>query len=173
MIKKALNNITSKLLSTAVLTCLMTGCAKYSVAVNERTVYTPPPVFTAFNTEDPELQRCIDATIKEGRLTQPEQLQRLFCPDYQIKSLVGLQTFKWLTVLDVANNEITDIGVLASLKKLKKVNLTNNRVSTLTPVTRLDKLEQVIIKGNPQVQCSDIMALRTENRINIESDCTH
>ena len=102
----------NKILCAAILANLLTGCAKYSVAVNDNTVYTPPPIFTAFSTPDRNLQRCIDATIKENHLTQAEQLKRLFCPNVKQVNLAG--------------NAIETLAPLANSKKLEQVLAAKN-----------------------------------------------
>lgn len=161
-----------KIVCTAILANLMTGCAKYSVAVNERTVYTPPPIFTAFSTQDANLQRCIDATIKEGRLTQPEQLKRLFCPNSEIKTLNGIEVFTEISVLDLSHNQISSAGPLSKLKHLKKVNLTGNALTKIAQVKWSASLEQLVVKGNQSLDCELTDQLKQVKEVTLPEHCT-
>lgn len=162
----------NKILCAAILANLLTSCAKYSVAVNDNTVYTPPPIFTAFNTQDRNLQRCIDATIKESHLTKPEQLKSLFCPNNNIKSLNGIEVFKGISVLDLSDNQIEDITPIVALPNVKQVNLKGNALKSVAVLMANKKLEQVILTANNALTCDDVLKLKHVKDISLPSHCT-
>lgn len=163
----------NKILCAAILANLLTGCAKYSVAVNDNTVYTPPPIFTAFSTPDRNLQRCIDATIKENHLTQAEQLKRLFCPNSEIKNLNGIEIFKGIVVLDLSNNQIVDITPIKALQNVKQVNLAGNAIETLAPLANNKKLEQVLAAKNAKLECDSTVPLKHIKELSLPTHCNN
>lgn len=163
----------NKILCAAILANLLTSCAKYSVAVNENTIYTPPPIFTAFSTPDRNLQRCIDATIKENHLTKAEQLKRLFCPNSDIKNLNGIEVFKGIVVLDLSNNQIEDISPIKALENIKQVNLAGNTIKTLTPLAANKKLEQILITNNTTLACESALPFKHIKELSLPKHCSN
>ncbi len=142
------------------LTAIVSGCSRYSVSINDNTVYSPPGIFTRFSLPDSNLQDCVDDTIADEHLTKPEQLVRLFCTNRAIYSLEGLEIFDGIQHLGLENNELTSIAELASLSQLKQVNLAGNNIKDGAPLLQLQALDYVDFTNNPALDCSLIQQLR-------------
>lgn len=138
---------------------LLSGCSRYSVSINENTVYSPPGIFTDFSLPDKNLQDCIDDTIADELLTKPEQLVRLFCTNRAIYSLEGLEIFDGIQYLGLADNQLKSIAGLASLAELEQVNLAGNPIVDAAPLLQLQQLNYVDFTNNPVLDCSSLQRL--------------
>lgn len=129
------------ILSGLILGCLsIAGCNRYQVTLNERTIHTPPVLFTAYQMADPGLQTCIGQTVSDRGITSPDQLRILNCSDGEIASLEGLQLFSQINTLNLANNTLKDINLLLFMGQLKSLNLA----------------------GNPSLDCKDARLLKAQ-----------
>ena len=147
---------------TFVFITLLSGCSRYSVSINDNTVYSPPGIFTDFSLSDKNLQDCIDDTIADEHLTKPEQLARLFCTNRAIYSLEGLEIFDGIQYLGLADNQLKSITELASLTDLEQVNLSGNSIVDAAPLVRLQQLNYVDFTNNPALDCSSLQKLLTK-----------
>ena len=138
---------------------ILSGCSRYSVSINDNTVYSPPGIFTDFSLPDKNLQDCIDDTIADEHLTKPEQLVRLFCTNRAIYSLKGLEIFDGIQYLGLENNKLTSIAELASLPELEQVNLAGNPIVDAAPLLQLLQLSYVDFTNNQALDCSKLQLL--------------
>lgn len=76
-------------------------------------------------------------------------LTQLVARDRSIASLAGIDSLKYLQVLDLADNQIADISPLAPLTRLTFLDLTSNQVQDLSPLAGLDSLESLMLDLNP------------------------
>ena len=150
----------SFLLAVCLLCLSLTSCTRYSLAINDKVVYTPPAIFTDFRLDDLNLQRCVDATIKENRITAAEQLQSLDCPDQEITSLQGLKIFANLKILGLANNRLQNIEAIAGLKQLEQLNLAGNDVRETGTLAELKTLQFLNLDGNQNLNCRELAHVR-------------
>ncbi|MFA5495461.1 MAG: hypothetical protein WC247_11835 [Porticoccaceae bacterium] len=104
----------------------LSGCNRYQVTLNDRTIHTPPQLFSDFALADTGLQTCADQTIRDRNITQPGELQLLNCSDGDIASLDGIEVFSQINTLNLANNQLTTIAPLLALPRLSAVNLEGN-----------------------------------------------
>lgn len=155
---KLFNHITFVALS-ALLAILLTGCGRYAISVNERTVYEPAPLFGDYSIADAALKSCVKATIAEKQLTKAEQLKQLICPPGEISSLAGIQVFINLEHVGLASNQLRDISSLSLLKKLTRVNLRDNNIENFTPLHTLEKLNFLDARENDKARCNTLTAL--------------
>lgn len=124
-----------------VMLCLsVAGCNRYQVTLNERTIHTPPTLFTDYKLADAGLEACITQTISDRNITSPDQLQKLNCSDGDIASLEGLQLFSQIDTLNLANNKLTNVSLLIFMGKLQSLNL----------------------RGNPGLECKDAITLKSQ-----------
>ncbi len=144
----------------ATLICL-TACGPYSITVNDNELYSPPTLFTNFKMKDGQLRDCLDQTIKDKAITQPNQLKRLACTHAGIQSLKGIEVFSQLEALNLNDNQLTGITPLARLGQLKQVLLKGNRLKDAAALLNLLKLESLDIRDNPHLSCDDLNQLRT------------
>lgn len=139
---------------------LLGACAGYEVTVNERTVYTPAPLFTQFAVADANLQGCLDQTIEDGKVTAASQLVSLNCSNAGIQSLAGLGQFTQIKHLNLADNQISEAADLAKLGKLQQVILRNNTLRQLPEALTWLALESLDVSGNPDLACEDLAQLQ-------------
>jgi internalin A len=65
-----------------------------------------------------------------------------------IKSLEGMQHCKALMKLDLANNEIVDLGPLKELKLLQSIDLSKNKIESIEPLALLVNSQYVQLSSN-------------------------
>ncbi len=136
----------------------LASCADYSISVNDNTVYDPPKIFTQFRVADSNLQRCIDETIKEEKITNAKQLRNLQCPNKDIQVLDGLAIFSELKILGLAGNPLKNIDDVAALKLLEQLDLQASGTIQLTKISGL-KLDYLNLSENPDLHCDDFQQL--------------
>lgn len=151
----------SLLLFCGLVTSLLTsGCKNYSVSVNENVVYTPPSLFKDYQLADAQLHKCVEQTISDLHITDAEGLTRLNCSNAGIKSLAGLDKFFALKELNLADNQLADIGEIGQLGRLEKLVLTKNNIKNPAPLLHLLHLTQLHLDQNPQMTCKDLLQLQ-------------
>ncbi len=83
-------------------------------------------------------------------------ISRVVASGKKIKSLEGLEHCPALMMLDLADNEITDLKPIAGLKRLQSVTLANNKITDIAPLAELTAMQLLDLSGN---QLSDTSAL--------------
>lgn len=124
---------------------MITACGLYDVSLNNQSVYELPQILSVANIQDVNLQRCVNQTIKDEKVTALNQLTRLSCTYAGIVSLEGLQ----------------------QLEKLKEINLSHNNVRDILAVFDMQNLDTLHINNNPELRCSQLKLLRSNSRIKI------
>ncbi len=134
------------ILCLAALLTLSSACKQYVVTLNETTVYEPPTLFEDYSLTDPALHTCLAETISNLNIHQPQQLKILRCTNANIKRLDGLSVFTHMEVLDLADNNLTNVAELFKLSRLRHLNLTNNsHLSCNTLATLAGNIAQIIL----------------------------
>jgi internalin A len=112
---------------------------------------------------DPALEAAVRAEVFAKRRNQEpitiddvKYISRLVGPSKGIKSLVGLEHFADLMLIDLGKNEITDLTPIANLKKLQSVTLAHNKLVDLKPLENLTAMQLLDVSGN---QVSDLTPL--------------
>lgn len=121
---------------------LLTACQDYQVKLNERPIYEPPVLINALALADAALETCVAQTITDGDITAIEQLTTLRCTHAGIMSVSGLEQAKFIQRLDLSNNELQSINSIAALTQLT----------------------QLILKGNTNLDCDELAAVKNKNR---------
>ncbi|MFA6112071.1 MAG: leucine-rich repeat domain-containing protein [Candidatus Latescibacterota bacterium] len=96
-----------------------------------------------------------------GPLT-PEKLGWLIslsARDREISVLTGIEALHGLRTLDLAGNQIVDLGPLAALDTLQLLDLSRNKVSDLTPLTGLPRLQVMVAADNQIADPSPLLSL--------------
>lgn len=137
----------------------LAGCKNYSVSLNDKTVYTPAPLFKNYEIADAKLNDCVEQTISDLNITKAEELIRLNCSDAGINSIAGLDKFFALAELNLANNQINDISVLGNLGRLEVLVLNNNQIKNSAPLLNLLHLQTLDLTKNPNMACKDLYQL--------------
>ncbi len=144
---------------TLMCSTLFQGCKNYSVSLNDKTVYTPAPLFTNYQIVDEKLHACVEQTIYDLKITKADELTRLNCSNAGITSLAGLDKFFALAELNLANNQISDISALGKLGRLEVLLISNNAIANPAPLLNLLHLQQLDIIRNPGMNCKDLYQL--------------
>ncbi len=144
---------------------LLAGCSRYQMTFNDNVVYTPPPLFTAFTTEDSALRNCLDQAIKDSAVTAPEELQQLTCSHAGLQSLKGIEIFSNLKQVNLGNNSLTDPEPLRYLSKLEVLLLNDNRLQSASVLLTLPRLQQADLSNNPSLACGDLLQLQQQSTV--------
>lgn len=129
------------------------ACQGYDFTINDRVVYSPPPLFRDFAVEDPALRACIEQSIADQSVTKAEQLEMLNCSHGDIASLEGLAVFTGLVSLRLSANRVRNLVELGALDALEELYLDDNRVIDPVPLYRLERLREVDLTGNDGLNC--------------------
>ena len=73
-----------------------------------------------------------------------------------IRDLTGLEKCRSLALLDLADNQITDIAPIANLPRLQSLDLSNNSIGDISTLSTLKALQYIELSNN---QVSDLKAL--------------
>ncbi|MBB3167824.1 leucine-rich repeat domain-containing protein [Simiduia aestuariiviva] len=146
---------------------LISACSGYEVTVNERTVYAPAPLFMDFTVVDKNLQRCLDQTIEDQRVTEASRLTRLNCTNAGIQTLAGIEIFAGITTLNLADNNLRQVPELTKLAKLTQVDLRNNQLKALPEALNWLKLTYLDVRDNSALQCGDLRQLATDGDLKL------
>lgn len=125
----------------------LSACNHYQVTLNDQTLYTPAPLYSDYQIDDPALSTCVSQAIKDQNVFQAKQLTRLQCSFAGVRNLSGIQVFSQLEQINLANNYLTDLKPLLFLGNLKTVNLENN----------------------PQANCADVIALKKQTPVGVKT----
>lgn len=139
--------------SLTLLLFVLAACQGYDLKINERTVYTPDPLFEAFEVTDPALHTCLQETIASALITSPAQLQSLDCAHAGIATLDGLATFTSLTALRLSNNRVRNLVEIGKLTGLQELYLDGNTIVDAVPLYDLPDLTYLDLAHNPDLQC--------------------
>ena len=120
---------------------------------------------TSINIADPGLRTAIEAALGKAEgspITQAEMLTLtdLDVSDIYISSgdLTGLEFAKNMRNLDVSNNWIEDISVLAGLKNLMTLNLRFTELSDVSFLVDLKNLTTLNLSDNPMIEDISVLA---------------
>lgn len=84
-----------------------------------------------------------------------------------LDSLDGIEYCKYVIVLDLTGNEITDISELWNLKRLEELYLANNQIGYIDALCSLKKLRIVDLSGNQIDDISPLLQLENLEYINL------
>lgn len=137
----------------ALATALLGGCADYQITLNERAVYTPPPLLANFALEDKNLQACIEQTIYDQKIYKVEELKQLVCTNAGVESLTGIHIFTHLEQVNLSDNGIRSLDPLANLEHLSALSLRGNALSHIQPLKDQQGLQSLDLSGNKNLRC--------------------
>lgn len=138
---------------------VLAACADYDVTLNEKVIYSPPPLFVDFKLADKALQNCVAQTIADQGITKPEQLTQLVCTNGEIRSIKGIGLFTGLRQLNLSNNLLQDISALAKLPALQNLALASNKIKTVQPLVDSVALLKLNVQDNATLKCVTVIEL--------------
>ncbi len=86
-------------------------------------------------------------------------LQKLTMTNCGISTLVGLESAKELTYLDLNNNAIRNIAPISELKKIQNLDLSHNALNDLTAISNLSTLTELNVAHNDLATLSPITSI--------------
>jgi Leucine Rich repeats (2 copies) len=150
---------------------LISACSDMDFKVNDRTVYSPRPLFTDFEVADAALQACLEQAIIDQKATLANELRTLNCSHAKIKTLDGLELFTGLTQLKLSSNQIRNLSPLVPLSALESLCLDNNQVVDPVPLYDLMSLDILDLSANPSLQCPAGSALFRLESLSLPEHC--
>ena len=117
---------------------LVVSCSGYQLTFNERVIYAPATIYTAYSVQDSALYNCLSQTLSDKNISKAEQLKTLNCAYAGITDLTGLDHFKSLQTINLSNNRIADIKTLLMMGPFENINL----------------------EANPSLPCKDLKSLQ-------------
>lgn len=157
--------------SLTLLLLALAGCQGYDFKINERTVYTPDPLFEAFDVADAALDACLRATIARDLITTPARLHTLDCAHGGIENLDGLALFTNLTVLRLSSNRVRNLVELGQMSSLREIYLDDNAVVDAVPLYALPDLGYLDLAHNPDLQCSNATGFGATTTVILPKHC--
>jgi len=144
----------------ALASVLLAGCAGYSYTINEREVFSPPPLFSGYAIADAALAGCVQQAIEDQRVTRAEELKDLKCSKAGVASLAGMELFTGLQRLGLDGNRIASVAPLEALKGLSLLQLRENRLRGFERALCGTPGREVALSGNTDFACEDLQRLR-------------
>ncbi len=143
-------------LTACLLAASLASCKNYSISFNNKTVYTPPPLFKDFAIADLHLHNCVAQTIADQHITKAEDLKQLNCSHAGISSLTGLEKFYAIEQLNLSENALQSIAALTNFSALQVLILRKNNLTNAEPILHMLALRELDLSGNAALTCGDI-----------------
>lgn len=129
-----------KLIVISLVFMSLLACDRYQIKFNEQQVYTPQALFDDYKMPDMALSNCIKQLIIDQSVKRPEELVNINCAYAGITDLTGLSRFTRLEVINLANNNLTDIKILMFLGELRRVDISGNNALSCDDIKSLSEL---------------------------------
>jgi Leucine-rich repeat (LRR) protein len=141
-------------------TTVSTGCArKFTVSVNQQTLYDPRALSGLVQVADAGLQSCINLLMRQQQLSDATQIRVIACPVLQIETLEGIQALSGLRFVDVSNNLLSNLDPLRQLGNLSSVNAPNNQLQDISGILNINSLTSAVLSDNPAIPCDQLELL--------------
>ena len=113
---------------------------------------------------DPSLRAAIAEALGKSpnapiTAEEMERLRELIVPGRGIQDLTGLQFATNATLLELADNEISDLSPIAGLINVRDLRLNNNRISDISPLKGLKNLTSTSFRNNMVSDLSPVRGL--------------
>ena len=96
-----------------------------------------------------------------------EDLEEIEMADYEIESLDGIEACRHARVVDLTNNNLTDLTELGSLRQVERLYLANNHISLIDPLSNLTVLQVLDISYNDVDDLSPLFELSHLKTLNV------
>lgn len=96
-----------------------------------------------------------------------EDFEEFELADSGLESLDGIEYCRHIKILDVSNNNISDISNLWNLRDLEELYLGNNQIGYIDILSNLSKLRIVDLSGNDVDDISPLFELKNLEYVNI------
>lgn len=130
------------------------------------------PAFAQDLFPDPALEAAVRKYVFEKRnsdepLTADDvkDLSQVVARGRGIKDLAGLEHCRRLMLLDIADNEVSDLRPIADLELLQSLTLSNNEIADIAPLADLERLQYLELSGNRVENISPLAGLTSMNSL--------
>jgi len=96
-----------------------------------------------------------------------EDLEDIEMADYEIESLEGIEVCRYVRVVDLTNNNLTDLTELGHLRQVERLYLANNHISLIDSLSNLTVLQVLDISYNDVDDLSPLFELSHLNYLNV------
>jgi Leucine-rich repeat (LRR) protein len=96
-----------------------------------------------------------------------EDLEEIEMADYDIESLDGIEACRYARVVDLTNNNLTDITELGDLRQVERLYLANNHIGFIDPLSNLTVLQVLDISYNDVDDLTPLFDLSHLNYLNV------
>lgn len=96
-----------------------------------------------------------------------EDLEEIEMADYEIESLDGIDACRYARVVDLTNNNLTDLTELGNLRQVERLYLANNHISLIDSLSNLTVLQVLDISYNDVDDLSPLFELSHLNYLNV------
>jgi hypothetical protein len=95
-----------------------------------------------------------------------EDLEEIEMADHEIESLEGIESCRYARVVDLSNNNLTDLTELGTLHQVERLYLANNHIGMIDPLSNLIVLQVLDISYNDVDDLSPLFELNHLNYLN-------
>ncbi|MCK5137634.1 MAG: hypothetical protein KAR19_17750 [Bacteroidales bacterium] len=96
-----------------------------------------------------------------------EDLEEIEMADYEIEFLDGIDACSHARVVDLTNNNLTDLSDLRHLQQIERLYLSNNHIGLIDPLSNLTGLQVLDISYNDVDDLSPLFELSGLNYLNV------
>lgn len=96
-----------------------------------------------------------------------EDLEEIEMADYEIESLEGIEACRYARVIDLSNNNLTDVTDLRDLHGIERLYLANNQIGLIDPLGNLTGLQVLDISYNDVDDLSPLFELEELEYLNV------
>jgi Leucine-rich repeat (LRR) protein len=96
-----------------------------------------------------------------------EDLEEIDMADYEIESLEGIEACRFARVVDLTNNNLTDITELRDLVEIERLYLSNNHIGMIDSLCFLENLQVLDISHNDVDDLSPLFDLEQLSYVNV------
>ncbi len=96
-----------------------------------------------------------------------EDLEEIEMADHEIDSLDGIEACRHARVVDLTNNNLTEVTELGDLRQVERLYLSNNHIGMIDPLSNLTVLQVLDISYNDVDDLSPLFELSHLNYLNV------
>ncbi|CAL6057078.1 Conserved_hypothetical protein [Hexamita inflata] len=107
----------------------------------------------------------------EVRLVQiPTQIVQFSAVNCKLTNLVGLELLNNLQIIQIADNPVTSLEPILSLRQVTSLTVSNAKLSTITGIKQLKQLVELNLGSNQIREISELGNLTNLNKLNLNSN---
>jgi Leucine-rich repeat (LRR) protein len=96
-----------------------------------------------------------------------EDLEEIDMADYELESLEGIEACRYAKIVDLSNNNLTDLSELQDLHQIERLFLSNNHIGMIDVLSNLTVLQELDLSYNDVDDLSPLFELSHLNYLNV------